>query len=260
MTFEEKIEAVTDKSLAVVRRGYDLPMYFYDYEKPWESITFEDADRNEFGLINPDTNKPSDCLPKQIYTEDMTLKTEISGNIIRITANCETPKEKMVSGIFDIPFEKDFQISCNKADVKTKKVTDTWTDNTHLFVDLGALPSGKTEIELMISGTPREIKNAESVNGLFAAMWFGNHAYMRCTDKETAIKVSITAPDSAYILLINGETIHSKNGELNFNINEKWLNEAPQLFGYSKADFEEALKSAKIERIGATTCSRWSGQ
>ncbi len=257
---DDRIEAVTEKYLAVVRRGYELPMYFYDYEKPWESVAYEDADRNEFGLINPDTNKASDCLPKQIFTEDMTLKTIISGNTITISTDSATPKEKMVAGVFDIPFESDFETSCDKADVKIKKLSDIWTGNTHLFVDLGSLPSGKCEIKICISGTPKEIRNAESVNGLFAAMWYGNHAYLRCTDKDSAIRVSLEAPQGAYALLISGEKVFAENGKLNLIINEEWFNEAPQLWNYPKDDFEKALKTAVVEKIGVTKCSRWSGQ
>lgn len=256
----DRIEAVTEKYLAVVRRGAELPMYFYDYEKPWESVAYEDADRNEFGLINPDTNKASECLPKQIFTEDMTLKTEINRNTVTLISDSKTPKEKMVAGVFDIPFEADFETSCDKADVKIQKVSDHWTGNTHLFVDLGSLPSGKCEIKINISGTPKEITNAESINGLFAAMWYGNHAYLRCTDKESAINISLDAPNDAYVLLINGEKVYAENGKLNLTINEEWFNEAPQLWNYPKADFEKALKTAVIENIGTTKCSRWSGQ
>jgi len=256
----DRIEATTEKYLAVVRRGHGLPMYFYDYEKPWESITFEDADRNEFGLINPDTNKPSDCLPKQIFTEDMTVETEICGNKVIINISSKSPKDKMVTGVFDIPFESDFETTCNKSDVKLKKVTDKWTGNTHLFVDMGQIPQGESKIEIEISGTPREIINAETVNGLFAAMWFGNHAYLRCTDKDSAIKVSLDAPENAYALLISGEKIVAENGKLNLIINQEWFNEAPQLWNFPKSDFEKAIKTAIIEKIGATECSRWSGQ
>ncbi|MBR5506821.1 MAG: hypothetical protein IKV88_02110 [Clostridia bacterium] len=256
----DRIEAVTEKYLAVVRRGYGLPMYFYDYEKPWVSITFEDADRNEFGLINPDTNKPSDCLPKQIFTEDMTVENTVEKDRIIIKIKSETTKDKMVTGVFDIPYESDFETTCNKSDVKLRKVTDKWTGNTHLFVDMGTVPAGESEIEIRISGTPREIINNETVNGLFAAMWFGNHAYLRCTDKESAIKVSFDAPENAYVLLISGEKVFAENGKLRLVINEEWFNESMQLWNYNKEDFEKAIECAEIERIGATKCSRWSGQ
>ena len=125
---------------------------------------------------------------------------------------------------------------------------------------MGSIAAGKSQIEIRLSGTPRDAINAESVNGLFAAMWFGNHAYLRCTNKESAIKVTFDAPEDAYVLLISGEKVFAENGKLSLIINEEWFNEAPQLWNFPKTEFEKSLSTAAIEKIGATKCSRWSGQ
>lgn len=256
----DRIEAVTPEYLAVVRRGDGLPLYFYDYTKPWDGTLFEEAERNEFGLINPDTHAPSESLPRQVNREDITIESEICGNQVRIRVDSRTAKERMVTGVFDLPFEADFEATAEKKDVKIKKVTDHWTGNTHLFVDLGCLDAGRTEIVIAISGKPRTPVAAESMKEYFAVMWFGDHGYLRCMDKDLAIRVEMEAPEGAYILLHSGEKIAAANGRLAFTVNEEWFNEAPMVIGYGREAFEQALGNAVIRVIGPTKCSRWSGQ
>lgn len=256
----DRIEAITKDYLAVVRRGFTLPMYFYDYRNPWKSEQFEDTERNEFGLINPDTHLPSECLPRQIYTEDMTVTQEITGNQILIAISSKTAKEQMVTGVFDVPFEEDMTVCADKKDVKIKKIKDAWTGNIHLFVDLGQIPEGDSLVTITVTGTPREPVSAECTNGLFGAMWYNDHAYLRCMDKDSAISVKMKAPQGAYLTLQSGEKIFAENGMLNFTVNKEWFNEAPLLRGYEKSEFEDAIKDAAVECIGATLCSRWSGQ
>lgn len=257
---DDRIEVDTREYLAVVRRGSGLPMYFYDYTVPWASKQFEKTERNEFGLVDPDEHKPSECVPKQVYTEDVKLGARIDGKCVLISAECESEKKKMVTGVFDIPFEKDFGISTDKADVRVKKIYDKWTGNTHLFVDLGRLPKGKSEVKITLDGAPRKCVSAEDVHDGFAAMWFGDHAYLRSCDKETAIRVEIPAPKGAYIRLISGEKIFESDGKLCFTVNTAWFDEAPMLVNYGRDEFSEALAWASVEKIGATKCSRWSGQ
>lgn len=256
----DRIEADTKNYLAVIRKGSLLPMYFYDYGEPWESAAFEDTERNEFGLIDPDTHKPSECMPKQVYTEDVEMDYELSDDKIIISINSESSKKRMVTGIFDVPFENDFELSADKNDVSCKKVTDSWTGNTHLFIDLGKIEKGKSKIVICISGKPRKCESAEYIKDLFGAMFFGNHAYLRSLDKEYGIEVEIKAPPGAYLLFESGEKIYPKNGILKFKVNEAWQNESPTLYGYDKAEFEKNISCAKVKKLGETTCSRWSGQ
>lgn len=257
---DDRIEADTEEYLAVVRRGQGIPMYFYDYTIEWNNPGFEDTERNEFGLVNPDTHKPSECYPRQVYTEDMSVNIEMLGEKIKIGVDSETIKEKMVTGVFDVPFASDFEARADKKDVRLQKVTDHWTGNTHLFVDLGRIESGHTDVVITVSGTSRIPVEAECIKDNFAVIWFGDHGYMRCTDKDTAIKVKMDAPDTAYIFLHNGEKILSQNGVLEFVVNEEWFNEAPMLRGFGRDAFESALHKAQIEIVGQTKCSRWSGQ
>ena len=215
---DDRIEADTCDFLAVIRRGSMLPMYFYDYTQQWDSKNYEDASRNEFGLVDPDEHKPSECFPKQVYTEDMEIDAQWCDNKLKLYVTSATMKKRMVTGVFDIPFEKDSEIKIDKQDVKTKKITDIWTGNTHLFFDLGLINEGTTVITAEFSGEPRNVVSAEDCKDSFAAMWFGNHAYLRCCDKESAIEVEINAPDGAYVSLLNGRNIYSENGILKFTV------------------------------------------
>ncbi len=256
----DRIEADTKDYLAVIRRGSMLPMYFYDYTEKWDSSLEDNLERNEFGQIDPDEHKPSECFPKQVYTEDMEITSEINGDNIKIFIKSETAKKRIVSGIFDIPFEKDFAIAFDKEDVRAKKVEDLWTGNTHIFLDLGTIAAGETVITGKISGKEKVISYAEDVKDGFAAMWFDDHAYMRSCDKEMAIRVEIDAPYGAHLRLISGKKVFAQNGKLIFTVNTAWFDEAPILYGYDRETFKVNLENARVEIIGKTTCSRWSGQ
>lgn len=256
---DDRLEAITHDYLAVIRRSSMLPMYFYDYTVEWASKE-EEPERNEFGQVDPDEHKASECVPKQVYREDMTITSEFAGDTIKIFATTPVAKKKMVTGVFDVPFESDFTAMVDKADAAVKKITDKWTGNTHLFIDMGALPAGETVLEIKISGTPRTPQKAEFVKDGFCAMWFGEHAYLRSSDREGAVKVKLPAPDSAYIKLISGKKVYPENGVLDFTVNTAWFDESPTLYGYPKSEFEKALENATVEYAGKTTCSRWSGQ
>lgn len=257
---DDRLEADTSEYLAVIRRSSTLPMYFYDYTEPWDGCLFEDTVRNEFGQIDPDEHKPSECYPKQVYREDMQITINRIAEGYKIVIESKSFKKRMVTGIFDIPFEKDFFVSFDKSDALCKKIHDSWTGNTHLFIDLGQIPTGTTIVTVRIFGSSRPPENAELMNGLFAAMYFGNHAYLRSTDKEAAITVQIPAPKEAYLRLISGKQIHESNGMLSFTVNSCWEDESSILYGYPKTMLEKNLSLAEIRYIGQTTCSRWSGQ
>lgn len=257
---DDRLEADTKDYLAVIRRSSMLPMYFYDYTKPWENCLFEDIERNEFGLIDPDEHKPSECFPKQVYTEDMSVRAEYAGKDLIITVQSETCKERMVTGVFDVPYEKGFVITFDKADVTGRKITDRHTGNTHLFIDLGQLPAGTTVVTGKISGTPRFAQTAELIHDGFALMYFGDHAYMRSMDKEIGIHVTVPAPEGAYLRLISGKKIFAQRGVLDFTVNTCWEDEAPILYGFDQGVMADAIKNAWVRVLGQTTCSRWSGQ
>lgn len=254
---DDRIEADTNEYLAVIRRSSCLPMYFYDYTKPWTNPPYEVVNRSEFGNVNPDKVKPSKCYPRQVYTEDMSISIKQNGEKIHISIDSETPKDKMVTGVFDIPFASDFESSADKKDVKLKKVTDYWTGNTHLFVDLGRLEKGHTDVEITLQGKARTPISAECIKDGFGAMWYGDHAYLRSVDRDAAIQVKFRASDCAYVLLHSGEKIKPENGMLEFVINETGINEAPMLCGYARDAFELALKDMEVCVLGATKCRRW---
>ena len=256
---DDRIEAITSEYLAVVRRSSMLPMYFYDYTTAWLDNK-EGPERNEFGQIDPEEHNASECVPQQVYREDMKITSEIVEDTIRITVSSHTAKNKMVTGIFDVPYESDFATIVNKPDVNLKKINDAWTGNTHLFIDLGAIEKGETIIEIKIDGRHRMPVSAEYIKDGFAAMWFGDHAYLRSCNRECALYVEMNATDGAYLKLISGEKIYEKNGVLAFSVNTAWFDEAPTLYNFPRDEFAKSIKTAKVECLGKTSCSRWSGQ
>ncbi len=253
---DDRLEADTPEFLAVIRRSSMLPMYYYDYTKPWESVLFEDTERNEYGHVDPDVHKPSECYPKQVYTEDMEITSAFVGNRLEIRICSESPKEKMVSGVFDVPFEADFAISFDKDDVKYHKLTDRFTGNTHLFLELGKIAEGESVITAVITGKCRIPKCAELIKDGFGAMYFGDHAYLRSTDRDAGVRVTVPAPDGAYLRLISGKKIAAKAGMLTFTVNTNWEDESSILYGYDQALLEENLKQAIMESMGPTACKR----
>ncbi len=84
------------------------------------------------------------------------------------------------------------------------------------------------------------------MNGNFAAMWFGDHAYLRSLDNSISLDISISAPDSAYVVNLFGERIRAKDGKLCLRIRRGWWKESPILYGYPKEDFIRALADAEI--------------
>ena len=187
----------------------------------------------------------------------MSISIKQNGEKIHISIDSETPKDKMVTGVFDIPFASDFESSADKKDVKLKKVTDYRTGNTHLFVDLGRLEKGHTDVEITLQGKARTLISAECIKDGFGAMWYGDHAYLRSVDRDAAIQVKFRAPDCAYVLLHSGEKIKPENGMLKFVMNATGINEAPMLCGYARDAFELALKDMEVCVLGATKCRRW---
>lgn len=255
---DDRIEADTPEYLAVVRRSSPLPMYFYDYTKPWDNDLFEDVQRNVFGLVNPDEHQPSQCCPKQVFTEDVRIETAWVDGQLQICIQSDSPKERMVMGVFDVPYGPDAQIRFDKADLTFRKIRDGFTGNLHLFVDLGALEAGQTRIIGQVAGTPRQPVRAEILKEGLGAMYFGDHAYLRSLDRDGAVSVELEAPDGAWLKLISGDRICAANGMLRFTVNTHWADEAPILYGYPRALLEQKIQNAKICNIGATTCSRWS--
>lgn len=251
----DRIEAETPDYLAVIARGETLPKYYYDYTTPWENKP-DDLPRSKFGVINPDTADHTVSVPPQLIRNDMQITNTLENNKITVKVTSKTAKRNMVTGMFDIPFEKDFEIISDKA--VCTKVNDCFTGNTHLFIDLGAVPAGESEYVITIEGTPAVPGSNESVNGLLGAKWFGNHAYLRSTERGTAFYAEIAAPETAYIVGQDGIKITPENGILRFAVNASWNNEAPLLYGYPKSEFDKNLATAKIKNIGETTCNPWS--
>lgn len=255
---DDRIEADTPEYLAVVRRGSGLPMYFYDYTHPWENDLFEDVQRNVFGLVNPDEHKPSECCPKQVFTEDMQIEScWVNGNL-QIRVQSERKKARMVTGVFDVPYAADAEFTFDKEDLTCRKIRDGFTGNLHLFVDLGALDAGETLITGLVKGTPRKPVEAEICKDEFGAMYFGDHAYLRSMDGNKAISVEMAAPEGAWLRLISGDKIYPDGEMLRFSVNATWADEAPILYGYPRQLFAENIQNAKISVTGETTCSRWS--
>ena len=262
---DDRIEVDTPEYLAVIRRGQGLPMYFYDYTVPWKDSNFGDGNRSFWGGVNPDTHDPSESAPTQVDRSDMTIQSYINADRVIIRIHSETAKKRMVTGVFDLPFESDCTVTADKADVKVKKLLDRWTQNTHLFVDLGSVEAGDSTVVLSVTGTPRVPISAELIRKPLAAMWFGDHAYLRSLTRDSAIRVRMEAPEGAYAQYIDGTRAYAGNGMLTFTLNSQWEDEAPILMCYSKSCFERALETAEVQTISQVAMvhyplsARWFG-
>jgi len=252
----DRIEADTPEYLTVIKRGSMRPMYFFDYTTPWDNAEFEDAERNEFGLINPDVHDPSECSPKQVESRDIRFSYCYEENVLLIRVNSETKKSKMVTGVFDIPYASDFQCTVDKKDASVKKIYDTRGKNTHLFIDLGEISEGENIIRISIDGTAQEPEQYEYIFDGLGVMSFGDHAYLRSVDKDEAIEVTMSGCDGAYILQQDGKRIAEQNGVLHFYLNQDWYDEAPILYGCKKDRIP--LLQVTVKKLGKTACSRWS--
>lgn len=246
---DDRIEAVTAEYLAVVRRGHGLPMYFYDYTEPWNNSNFENIERSSWGGVNPDICDHRESQPTQVDRSDMSINSCFKDNTIVIDIHSESIKKRMVTGVFDIPYEYDCVVTADKSDVKIKKIQDHWTKNTHLFVDLGKIDLGDSKVEIKICGQPRNVINAETVHDSIAVMWFDDHGYIRILDKSKAVKVRIKAPTDAFVQSINGVRQYTENGVLSFIVNSSWDNESLILKNYPRELFETSLMSADAEFI-----------
>lgn len=251
---DDRIEADTPEYLAVIKRSSMRPMFFFDYTDKWDSINFSEFGRNQYRLINPDTVDPSDCLPTQVESRDIRFSREWNGNTLTISAESDTPKKRMVTGEFDIPFRKGYTFAIDKADASATVINDTRGDNTHLFVDMGALKAGMNEVRITFKGDAYTPHNYVLNLGALGVMLYNGHAYLRSLDREQGISVSMTAPDGAYIVFPNGRELYAAGGKLEFTVNTDWYDEAPIMYGYDS----ELLKNAdvKAEFIGVTKCKR----
>lgn len=254
----DRIEVNTPEYLAVIHKGNPLPAFFYDYTEPWEEIPFDDSGRNVFGLVNPDTNDTSLYAPPQPSRRGLSIRHEYKKDCLIFYIESEKDVRRTVTGVFDIPYAEGVSAQADKKDAALQTVKDAFTGNLHLFVDLGAISAGATTVTVKLNGTPREPVAPELKKGLFAAMWFGDHAYLRSLDLKRGLTVSLGAPNGAYVLRQDGERIYPQNGTLTFTVNNAWNDEAPILFGYEKDAFEKALKDALIEENGESKTSRWS--
>lgn len=251
----DRIEADDPEYLAVIKRGSMRPMFFFDYTEEWSNEIYKSAGRNKFGLVNPDKNDPSDWDPAQVESRDIRFSSQWEGDTLIVRAESDTPKKRMVTGVFDIPFAKDFTFTVDKKDAKAVKIFDTRGDNVHFFIDMGALSVGMNEVRISVSGERRTPDNYVLELGRMGVMLFGDHAYLRSLDREGAVSVKMNAPDSAYIIFPSGKKLRAQDGMLEFTLNTEWFDECPVLYGYDR----EALAKAKVETadLGPTKCPRW---
>lgn len=253
----DRIEADTPDYLAVVRKGDMLPLYFYDYTVPWKNDGFESIQRNEYGLVNPDAHAPEECTPRQVVRNDLQITYDIKDKNVYIFVDSKTDKQRMVTALFDLPFSAECEISSPKSDVFIKKIKDHRNGNLHIFIDLGYIESGKSEILLTVNGERREPEISEWIKGDVSAMWMGNNARFRSTELDGSVEVELLVPDKAYIKYFDGTSVYPENGKLKFTVHTQWFDEAPILLGIFKGEFEAAMTSVKTKFLGKTKCSRW---
>lgn len=251
---DDRIEADTPEYLAVIKRSSMRPMFFFDYTDEWDSVNFSEFGRNQYRLINPDTVDPSDCLPTQVESRDIRFSRRWEGDTLILCADSDTPKKRMVTGEFDIPYKKGYTFDIDKADADATVINDTRGDNTHLFVDMGSLKAGMNEVRITFNGEACTPDSYVITFGALGVMLYPDHVYLRSLDREQGIAVKMAAPDGAYIVFPDGRELYSQNGMLEFTVNTDWYDESPIMYGYGS----EMLKTAEVsaEFIGTTKCKR----
>ena len=192
--------------------------------------------------MNPDEVDPSQWEPAQVESRDVRFSSFWEGDTLVVSAQSDTPKSRMVTGVFDIPFERDFSFEVDKGDAKAVKIFDTRGENVHLFVDMGRLEVGNNQVRISIRGGRRTPDDYVLTFDKLGVMLFGDHAYLRSLDKGKAVSVKMNAPSSAYLVFPNGKKLYSKNGMLEFTLNSDWFDECPVLYGYDRA----LLSRAKV--------------
>ena len=251
---DDRIEADTPEYLAVIKRSSMRPMFFFDYTDEWDSINFSEFGRNQYRLINPDTVDPSDCLPTQVESRDVRFSHRWDGDTLILCAESDTPKKRMVTGEFDIPYKKGYTFIIDKTDASATVINDTRGENTHLFVDMGALKAGMNEVRITFDGESYTPDNYVLNFGSLGIMLYNDHAYLRSLDREQGIAVKMTAPKGSYIVLPDGRELFATDGMLEFTVNTDWYDEAPIMYGFTADALKTAEASAKF--IGATKCKR----
>ena len=154
----------------------------------------------------------------------------------------------MVTGVFDIPFERDFIFKLDKSDASATKICDYRNGNTHLFIDMGALSVGLNEIRITVSGVRRSPDKHVLAFGLLGAMPYADHAYLRSLAVDSGVRVRMSVPDSAYVVQPSGETVRPKDGVLEFEMNGELLNEAPIIFGITPEQLAACEVQTEITR------------
>jgi len=236
----DRLEADTPEYLAVIKRGSLRPMFFFDYTEKWDSGNYSDKGRNKYRLINPDKIDPNECEPKQVESRDVRYFSRWEGNTLIVCADSDTPKRRMVTGVFDIPYAKDFSFTVDKCDASATKIYDYRNDNTHLFIDMGALKAGMNEVRITVKGTPRTPDRHSLIYGYLEVMPYRDHAYLRSIATGSGIRVRMDAPEGAYVVHCGGEIVRSVNGKLTFEVNTDLLHEAPIIYGITPGEFDTA--------------------
>lgn len=253
----DRIEVQNGKYLAVVRRDDPMPMYWFDYTTPWEASAYEDAPRNEYNLINPDETDSTDYEPKQFDRGGVKISRTWEGKTLSVTVCSERPLPRMLTGVFDLPVAPGFGWSCDREGGELLPVTDPASGGAAAFLDLSPIEKGENVFVFTFSGKDAVPDDREDRKGNAAAMWFGDHAYLRSLDGAKALSVTLPAPDGAYLQPQDGRKIAARNGLLTFTLNGDWSNEAPILFGFPREAFQSALERAAVTEIGPSGCHRW---
>ena len=250
----DRIEADHPEYLAVIKRGSLRPMFFFDYSEDWASENFIESGRNQFGLTNPDVVDPSEWQPKQVETRDVRFSQKWEGDTLVLSADCDTPKKRMVTGVFDLPFTGTVTFRVDKEDAVVTKISDSRGRNLHLFIDMGTLQAGKNEIRIQILGIRCQPEQYVFEFGQMGTMKFHDHFYLRSLDRERGISVRMKAPEGASLLFNDGTRKSPENGVFSFTVNTDWFDEGPILYGMT----EQQLQAAEIstEDAGETKSLR----
>ena len=263
----DRIEIDDPRYMAMFRKGETLPQFWYDYTHEWDAALFDDVERNQYGLYNPDEIDVSTLSPKQMDRRGVSAETacRVDGDTLTVTCIVNTPKPLALLpvAVYDIPLSDCRQIN---SDINVHKVADMYRNTTHLVAELTDVQAGRQVFELKFKGIPTKteerifclqdalcIREAEAPktdrNGVLQPGSKEPHCYLWSADGARVVRIILDGAQlqGARLLTNGGEYSEAPCGQWTIAVNQKWQNESPILFGVTAAELKGAVISVEYE-------------
>lgn len=259
----DRIEVDHQQYLAMFRKGEALPQFLFDYTREWNCALFDSAERNRFGLFNPDRVLADRLTPKQVDRRGLSVQIsrQLCADVLTLTfdVTAQSPVSRLPLAVFDIPLT-DCRITYGST--AAYFLSDGQTGATHLVAEFSNILVGHQRLQLRIQGMlihPKErlsciqdmlcVREAEAPktdeNGTLLTARKAPHCYLWSHDGAQAIRVSFDGSrlPGAWLAGNDGRRSEAKSGVWSFTINQDWRNEAPILFGATAEQLEASLLS-----------------